>query len=171
VDIIVAGEQPLLITSPNMPLNRPIRFNKPTKTLPNMPRNKQKIEIKGQAASIFRQSDEWPEAWMGVDEDLPYGQQLVEAMKPFIESLIDSNLSTRVMKKHMDNLWLLGGEIIRDVSLYEDYENSAPADKLWEAIGPHEGPCCRHLHTASEQQSYDATCDKLYRFLQQNRSD
>lgn len=40
----------------------------------------------------------------------PYGPLLiVEAMKPFIESLIDSSISTRVMKKHLDNLWLLGG--------------------------------------------------------------
>ena len=128
-----------------------------------------KIEPKGQSASIFRRCDEWPEAWKGVDEDLPYGQRLVEAMKPFIESLIASNLSARVIREHMDNLWLLGGEIIRDVSTHEDYEESAPADKLWQAIGCHEGPYCRHLHTPSEQQSYDATCGKLYRFLKQCR--
>ena len=133
-------------------------------------RQKQKIEIQGPAPSILRKCDEWPESWMGVDEDVPYGQRLIEAMKPFIESLIESNTSARGIKNHMDNLWLLGGEIIRDVSLYEDYEKTAPADKLWESIGPHEGPYCRHLHTASEQQSYDATCGMLYRFLKQSRS-
>jgi hypothetical protein len=133
-------------------------------------RQKQKIEIQGPALSILRKCAEWPVAWMGVDEDVPYGQRLVAAMMPFIESLIASNISARVLKKHLDNLWLLGGEIIRDVSLHEDYDKSAPAAKLWEALGPHEGPYCRHLHTASEQQSYDATCGKLYRFLKQNSS-
>lgn len=107
---------------------------------------------------------------MGVDEDVSYGQRLVETMKPFIESLTESNVSARGIKKHLDNLWLLGGEIIRDVSLHEDYEKSDAAARLWEAIGPHEGPYCRHLHTASEQQSFDATCGKLYRFLKESRS-
>jgi hypothetical protein len=50
-------------------------------------------------------------------EDVAYGRRLVEAMKPFIGSLTASNITTRCIKKHMDNLWLLGGEIIRDVSL------------------------------------------------------
>jgi hypothetical protein len=134
------------------------------------PRQNQKIEFQEPAPSILRQCDEWPAAWMSVDEDVLYGQRLVAAMKPFIESLIATNVSKRGIKKHLDNLWLLGGEIIRDVSLHEDYEKSAPAARLWDAIGPHEGPYCRHLHTASEQQSYDATCGKLYRFLKQNRS-
>ena len=133
-------------------------------------RQQQKNAIHNPAPSVLRKCDEWPKSWMGLDEDVPYGQRLVAAMKPFIESLIESNISARVIKKHLDNLWLLGGEIIRDVSLHEDYEKTAPADKLWEAIGPHEGPYCRHLHTASEQQSYDATCGKLYRFLKQTRS-
>jgi hypothetical protein len=133
-------------------------------------RQKQKIAIHGPAPSILRKCDEWPESWMGVDEDVPYGQRLVEAMKPFIESMMESNTSVRGLKKHLDNLWLLGGEIIRNVSWYEDYEKSTPADKLWESIGPHEGPYCRHLHTPGEQQSYDATCGKLYRFLKQSRS-
>lgn len=132
-------------------------------------RKKQKTEFQGQAASTLRKCDAWPKAWMGVDADVPYGQRLVEAMQPFIESLIAANLSTRVIKKHLDNLWLLGGEIIRDVNTHEDYEESTPDDKLWHAIGCHEGLYCRHLHTASEQQSYDATCGKLYRFLKQSR--
>ena len=131
-------------------------------------RHKQTIDIPGPAPAILRKCAEWPESWMGVDEDVPYGQRLVEAMTPFIESLIESNISARGMKKHLDNLWLLGGEIIRDVSLHEDYAKIAPAAKLWEAVGPHEGPYCRHLHTPSEQQSYDATCGKLYRFLKQS---
>jgi hypothetical protein len=106
---------------------------------------------------------------MGMDEDVPYGQGIVDAMKPFIEALIAEGLSDRTLRKHMDNLWLLGGEIIRDVSMSEEYEGITPADKLWESLGPDEGPYCRHLHSEVEQRSFDTTCGKLHRFLEKTK--
>ena len=46
---------------------------------------------------------------------LPPGQQMVECFKPFLRHLLDLNLSAKTLRKHRDNLWLLGGEIISDL--------------------------------------------------------
>jgi hypothetical protein len=55
---------------------------------------------------------------MGMDKDLPPGEKLVACFRPFLEELAASDLSTKTIQKHVDNLWALGGEIIRD--LHED---------------------------------------------------
>src|SRR5260370_1273252 len=70
------------------------------------------------------------------------------------------------IRKHVDNLWLLGGEIIRDL-------NDAPAlrkvtaDRLLrDAVHADGGPL---IHNGDEetQRSFDSTCRKLHRFLTQ----
>jgi hypothetical protein len=53
---------------------------------------------------------------MGLDKDLPPGEELVVCLRPFIEHLASSSLSTKTIRRHLGNLWLLGGEIIRDLS-------------------------------------------------------
>jgi hypothetical protein len=115
---------------------------------------------------ILLDCEKWPKRWMGLGEDVPYGRGIVDAMKPFIEGLIAEGVTDRTLRKHLGNLWLLGGELIRDVSMNEEYEKIAPADKLLESIGPDGGPYCRHLHSEEESRSYDATCRKLFRFLE-----
>ena len=55
---------------------------------------------------------------MGLEKDLPPGEQLVACFRPFLEWLVASDLSPKTIQKHVDNLWALGGEIIRD--LHED---------------------------------------------------
>lgn len=109
---------------------------------------------------------EWPERWMGVDEDLVYGKHLLEEMRPFAEFLAESGLTKKTIKRHLTNLWLLGGEIIRNVSLYEEY--SIPAsEKLRDSICPDGGPYCRHLDSEEEMRSFDSTCRKLHKYLKE----
>ena len=101
---------------------------------------------------------------MGIEPDLEYGNQLLDEIRPFAESLADSGISKRTIKRHLDNLWLLGGEIIRDVSTGQKY--SVPAsEKLRKSVWPDGGPSCRHLHSEEEIKSFDSTCRKLYKFL------
>jgi len=52
---------------------------------------------------------------MGLEKDLPPGEALVVCFRPFIEDLASSNLSPKTIRRHVDNLWVLGGEIIRDL--------------------------------------------------------
>jgi hypothetical protein len=58
----------------------------------------------------------WPRSWMGLEKDLPPGEELVVCFRPFIEHLAASSLSSKTIRRHVDNLWILGGEIIRDLN-------------------------------------------------------
>jgi hypothetical protein len=59
-------------------------------------------------SSYGRDLHDWPRSWMGVEKDLPPGEQLVAHFRPFIEHLALSNLSPKTIRRHVDNLWLLG---------------------------------------------------------------
>jgi hypothetical protein len=108
---------------------------------------------------------DWPRRWMGDERDLQYGHDLLEAMRPFADHLAQSGLTDKTLKNHLTNLWLLGGEIIRDVNAYKAYSVPA-AEKLKLSVGPDGGPSCRHLDSESQQRSYDRTCRMLHRFLE-----
>src|ERR1700679_427476 len=58
--------------------------------------------------------NDWPRSWMGWEKDLPPGEKLVACFRPFLEYLVTcADLSPKTIQKHVDNLWALGGEIIR----------------------------------------------------------
>jgi hypothetical protein len=63
-----------------------------------------------------RDLQEWPERWMGVEEDLSPGRRIVECFMPFLLHLAESGLSKKTIQNHVDNIWVLGGEIIRDLN-------------------------------------------------------
>jgi hypothetical protein len=75
----------------------------------------------------------WPESWMGTEKDLDYGKKLLPFMMGFIHYLIGQNLFRKTLKGHIDNLWLLGGTIIRKVSISEKHKK-APLKQLVEAV-------------------------------------
>ena len=116
------------------------------------------------AAAYCRDVDNWPRSWMGLEEDLPPGLQLLACFKPFLEHLAESSLTPKTIRRHVDNLWLLGGEIIRD--LHEDPAlRKLPANRLLsERIHDDGGPLVHH-GSEEEQRSFDSTCRKLHRFL------
>ena len=107
---------------------------------------------------------EWPDRWHGMPEDVPYGQGILDVMRPFVVSMISRGLKEKTIRNHIDNLWLLGGEIIRSVSLYDEY-NIPPEEYLRRNVDEEGGPLCRHINSEYAQESYDATCRKLHKFL------
>jgi hypothetical protein len=66
---------------------------------------------------------------MGLEKDLPPGEALVVCFRPFIEHLASSSLSPKTIRRHVDNLWMLGGEIIRDLH-YDPSLRKRTADRL-----------------------------------------
>lgn len=106
----------------------------------------------------------WPKAWMGMKEDELFGQKLVIELKPFVEWLLTSGLAKNTVDRHINNLFLMGGEIIRNISMDEDYE-ADPAMVLRNSVEEEGGPLCQHLYTEEHQRAYDATCRKLHKFL------
>ena len=119
-------------------------------------------------SAYCRDLDRWPRSWMGLEKDLPPGEQLLTCFRPFIEHLAFSSLSPKTIRKHVDNLWMLGGEIIRDLH-YIPSLRKAPVDRLLrDAVHEYGGPAV-HNGSEEEQRSFDSTCRKLHRFLTQPR--
>jgi hypothetical protein len=110
---------------------------------------------------------EWPERWHRVKEDIPCGQGILDAMRRFVNHLIASGLKEKTIRNHMDNLWLLGGEIIRSVGMFERYDIPLE-ENLRRNVDGDGGPYCRHLYSDSQKRSYHATCRKLHMFLKRS---
>lgn len=100
---------------------------------------------------------------MGLEKDLPPGEQLVTLFRPFLEHLVASNLSPKTIQKHVDNMWALGGEFIRD--LYNDPPlRRQPVDQALSRMIEHGGPLLNH-GDEDQQRSFDSTCRKFRGFL------
>ena len=110
--------------------------------------------------------DTWPRSWMGWDKDLPPGEELVARFRPFLEDLVASDLSPKTIQRHVDNLWALGGEIIRDLNEDPSLRRKSIEQILDDRIDEEGGPLVYALESEeSQQRAFDATCRKLYRFL------
>jgi len=103
---------------------------------------------------------------MGEEEDLPPGRRLVEYFLPFLLDLAVSGLSKKTIRKHVDNMWLLGGEIVRDLNEEPSLRTQSAEQLVRKEVDDEGGPLI-HNGSEDEQRSFDSTCRKFYRFLAQ----
>ena len=100
---------------------------------------------------------------MGLEKDLPPGEQLLVLFRPFLEHLAASDLSPKTIQKHVDNMWALGGEFIRD--LHSDSSlRKRPVEQILVQMIEFGGPLLYH-GGEDQQRSFDSTCRKYRRFL------
>src|SRR5271167_4149705 len=118
------------------------------------------------ASAYCRDLDNWPRSWMGLEKDLPPGKELVAYLRPFIQHLASSRLSPKTIRRHVDNLWMLGGEIIRELNYTPSLSKVATKRLLRDVVHADGGPLI-HNGSEEEQRSLDSTCRKLHRFLSQ----
>jgi len=104
---------------------------------------------------------------MGWEKDLPPGEQLVVCFRPFLEHLVSSDLSPKTIQNHVDNMWLLGGEIIRDLNETPSLRNKPIEQILSDVINEDGGPLIYGATSEEQQRSFDSTCRKFHRFLTQ----
>jgi hypothetical protein len=103
---------------------------------------------------------------MGREKDLPPGEELVARFRPFLEALVVSDLSPKTIQKHVDNLWALSGEIIRDLNEDPSLRRKSIEQILDDRINEEGGPLIYALESEEPlQRAFDSTCRKLYRFL------
>jgi hypothetical protein len=117
-------------------------------------------------SAYCRDLDNWPHSWMGLEKDLPPGEAILACLRPFIEHLASSTLSPKTIRRHVNNLWLLGGEIIRDLNYDPSLRKKAAEVLLRNVIHEDGGPLI-HNGFEEDQRSFDATSRKLHRFLTQ----
>jgi len=103
---------------------------------------------------------------MGVEEDLPPGRRLVECFTPFLLHLAESGLSKKTIQNHVDNMWVLGGEIIRDLNEDSSLRKVSVETLIGNVVHEDGGPLI-HNGWEDEQRSFDSTCRKFHRFLTQ----
>ena len=94
---------------------------------------------------------------------------MVACFRPFLCYLIQQNLSRKTIRKHVDNLWMLGGEIIRDLNQTPSLRK-VPVEELIFEVVQEGGPLLYHSESDDQQRSFESTCRKFCRFLEQQRS-
>jgi len=105
---------------------------------------------------------------MGWEKDVPPGEKLVACFRPFLEYLVASaDLSPKTIQKHVDNLWALGGEIIRDLNETPSLRKTNIEQILFDVIDDEGGPLIYGVSSEQQQRSFDSTCRTLHRFLGQ----
>ena len=112
--------------------------------------------------------DDWPRSWHVEPADIAIGQQIVAVLTPFLLHLLDQGLAKTTVRRHRDNLWSLGGELIR--CRYDDDELARQDVRhaIRQLIERDGGPLMWPRITESEQDSLDATCRKLNRFMRES---
>ena len=109
--------------------------------------------------------DQWPRSWAYEACDIPPGLRLVEYFKPFLHNLLALQLSRQTLRRHRDNIWALGGELIRALQMDSDLRRRPIEQVVLSLIGDDGGPLLSHGQSETEQRAFDATCRKLSRFL------
>jgi len=107
----------------------------------------------------------WPASWCGEERDVIPGERIVAVFTPFLLDLLAQGLSRKTRNLHRDNLWLLGGEIIRDINETPRLRKRPVEELIRQAIANDEGPLIHGGFSEQEQRSFDSTCKKLNRFL------
>ena len=125
--------------------------------------------VMNKTEKLWADFHEWPERWAGGPKDVAYGKKIIEIYKPFVEELLlRHNLKTA--KRHLDNLWLLGGELVRSINMDPKDREKTPMELLLDNIDETGGPYCRHLDSEEQMRAYEATCKKLFKFLRERKS-
>jgi hypothetical protein len=108
---------------------------------------------------------------MGFSEDLLPGEKLLDCFRPFLHHLIHLQLSRKTICKHVDNLCVLGGEIIRDLHETPSRRRVPISQVLFVAV--QNGGLLPYGWGDSEDQlrSFESTCRKFCRFLQLQSAD
>lgn len=106
----------------------------------------------------------WPQSWAGFEADLPFGTGLVAEMRPFVLHLEALALTPKTVRRHLNNLWAIGGEIIRRLHDQPELRDHSPRAVLLEAVELGEAPLLHHAGE-DEQRALDATARRLLRFL------
>ena len=109
---------------------------------------------------------EWPELWKVVDSDVEIGRQLTRAFEPFLLDLFGQGLAAKTLARHRDYVEMLGGEIIRRRHDEPSLAKQSAGDLLLTLIEEDGGPLLWPRVSETTQRELDATCRKLYRFLQ-----
>lgn len=97
-----------------------------------------------------------------------FSRDLTETLEPFLLNLIRHGLADKILARRCDNFEMLGGEIVRRRHYEPDLTEQPVSDLLLNLVEEERGRLIWPCVTATTQREFDASCRKLYRFLQRN---
>jgi hypothetical protein len=110
--------------------------------------------------------DGWPKSWAGEEIDIATGRKIVEFLKPFLLYLLTTKLAPKTLRRHRDHMWMLGGEVISRLN-YDPTLRRKPVEEVtFDLLEEEGGPLIWPKITEQQQDAFDTSCRKLYRFLQ-----
>jgi len=136
-----------------------------------MPKAKGNTNDAGHPSDYFPDIDEWPDDWMGIEEDVEISRGLLALFIPYIQHLIDEGLARKTVKSHGYHLKMLGGEIIERLNQDdEDNRQLSPRELILHYVDEGGGPLLSFLDPnikaeLAQHMAYDATCRKLLKFV------
>ena len=133
--------------------------------------NASAIVPSGNDASLRRACpdlDEWPQRWQYEAADLAPGAAIIATFKPFLLDLLRRKVSKTTFNRDRGNLWQVGGELIRRRHDDPDLKRLTIERLIGRLIEQDGGPLIWPRISEIEQNAIDATCRKLYRFLNQS---
>ena len=129
--------------------------------------------ISAKAASLEQlcpDLSDWPALWKVEQTDVVIGERFVEIVRPFLLDLLHHGLANKTLARHRDHVQMLGGEIIRRHHDDPSLAKRPVRDVMLDLIDDESGPLIWPRITESAQNAFDATCRRLYRFMQQQNT-
>ena len=136
-----------------------------------MPKTKKTTKGGSRPSDYFPDIDQWPNDWMGIEEDLEIGRGLLALFTPFIQHLIDEGLAKKTITSHGCHLGMLGREIIERLNeVDEENRKLSPRELILHYVDQEGGPLLSFWDPNDKTElahhmAYDATCRKLLKFL------
>ncbi len=136
-----------------------------------MSKKTKSLRLQSQATDYFSDLKKWPNEWMVIEKDLKIGIEMLELFTAFIESLVGDGLVKKTIKNHIQNLNLLGSEIIRRLNDDDSHFRKLPTYAiLLKYIDGGEGPLLSFWDPNDPTElaylkAFDSTCRKLNKFI------
>jgi hypothetical protein len=136
-----------------------------------MPKTKKTKKGGSRPSDYFPDMDQWPNDWMGIEEDLEIGRGLLALFTPFIQHLIDEGLGKKTITNHGCHLCMLGREIVERLNdVDEENRKLSPRELILHYVDQEGGPLLSFWDPNDKTElahhmAYDATCRKLLKFL------
>lgn len=114
-------------------------------------------------APLLALLEPWPKSWAGIPKDVAVGAEITKLMSAFIAELHGRRLSKKTLRRHINNLWLIGGEVVRSLHEHPSLRKKTPETLLIEALAS--GTIRLADLEDVEQRQLDATSGKFLSFL------
>jgi hypothetical protein len=112
--------------------------------------------------------DDWSTRWKISEIDLTIGQAITCQFKLFLIKCIEKGRAKRTIKMYASYLWVLGGELIRQINEDDSERNLLAKDLIFKHIDDTGGPYWRHARDETEHAQYDSVCKQFFKFMVDN---